>query len=791
MTIGKARASVLAAGIATLSLLVSPAHAGQPLLSDSQLKCSAALAKGGIGFVKGKLKLLQKCRNAELKENGSCTAPETEKVTKLEDKLASTIAKACEGIPIGNYKVMGFPGPCADATPASFTFAELQLCMKTSHTNLVDQMFALEYDATVTSLPDKADQKCQAEIAKQSGAYTLCVLKNVQKCRNDLNKGKELGIPADLCATDYDKASTAIQKCADKLIAGIDAKCTAGQIDALNVCTPDEDNEADASACLILEHGNKTDTTEIAVPADLIDFEYATRGGLCGDNIVNNLNEECDGTDDSACDNQCGTAVDPDGHFACLCKTKARMVVVEHSNADTDNGWNGTSSDGGVVEGGNYLVDLYDCLGGLCNAGPSCSGVPHSPCNVAFDAPSGTSANAICAFLGQGTCRKERTANGPHCFQNIDKKCDLSILNGNDPICNGVGDFCQTSFHGPPVAAFAGGVSVCNVSIFSEDSVGTANINDGTASVKVRQRARTMQGLEISKPCPVCGGFCGISRDRCDDDGDCLASGGGSCITAPICSDGLRKDKACRLTAPFGGLNNFFGVTSVDCPPDPSVQGDLTSGGGLDINANPRTTGTVTLLPSFNCSAPGFSGKTCLGGTSEGRPCTVASECPGGSCSPQCHCSGQAQPNDCNAACVGGGNDMVECVVDSECPGGFCHPGDCREDVFDLDSTQEGICVAGPLDGKCSIHSFQSCDADADCATPSETCPECSGETCVFTNRACFVNSGIIRTGTPRTPNGESGAIYCVPGNNIAINSGAGFPGPGALIQRETMLVTP
>jgi hypothetical protein len=111
------------------------------------------------------------------------------------------------------------------------------------------------------------------------------------------------------------------------------------QISNLNICTPDQTDKASAATCLIDAETVRLDGTEIIVPPDLIDFEYAVRGGLCGDGIVNNLNEECDVPDDSACPGQCGTAVTPDGYFACLCKTKPRMVTSEHTDADTDNGW--------------------------------------------------------------------------------------------------------------------------------------------------------------------------------------------------------------------------------------------------------------------------------------------------------------------------------------------------------------------------------------------------------------------------------------------------------------------
>jgi hypothetical protein len=300
----------------------------------------------------------------------------------------------------------------------------------------------------------------------------------------------------------------------------------------------------------------------------------------------------------------------------------------------------------------------------------------------------------------------------------------------------------------------------------------------------------TRLAIAGTKPCPVCGNFCAVSRNRCTTDGDC--GGQGPCITQSLCSDGARKDKACRATPPFGGPITFFGTTSIDCP---ATTQDITNPPGLDINADPRTTHSVTLLPTFPCTNIGSSDNRCVGGTSEGRTCTTASECPSGTCNPQCFCSGQSKPNGCNSACVGGSNEMESCAADSDCPGGFCHPSDCRANPSDTDSNQEGVCPAGPIDRFCSITTWHTCSgsgpaADAQCNPP--LCADCQvGETCEPALRQCFVNSGITRTGTPGYPERETAGVYCVPANNPTINGTAGFPGPGALIQRETVTIVP
>jgi hypothetical protein len=436
-------------------------------------------------------------------------------------------------------------------------------------------------------------------------------------------------------------------------------------------------------------------------------------------------------------------------------------------------------------------MDLTDCdMTGQCNAGPTCSVFPHSSCSVPHGTASGASSDAICAGLGQGVCRKERTATGPHCYQDIDKKCD--VRKPNDLVCDAPGDFCKMTVHGAPVAAAAGGVAVCNVSTFTEDVVGTVNLTLGTSAVKVRQAAVTYNPISQDKPCPVCGNFCAIDRQRCDVDHPCAPTGG-TCITDAVCSDGARKNLACRRTPPFGGEITFFGTTSVDCPPDTGVLTHPTNG-GLDINPNPRTTGAVELLPTVPCSGVGSAGFTmtrCAGGTNNAALCTVDSECPSGTCSPQCFCPGQPRPNSCLAACVGGGNDANFCDTDDDCPSGFCHPADCRLNLSDTDSNQEGICSAGPTNNFCAITSYKTCNNDSDCQQ-SASCPYCTnGDTCELRFRQCFVNSSISRIGTPGVTDRETAGVYCVPGNYPAIDTSAGFPGPGALIQREHILVVP
>lgn len=756
-----------------------------PVRATSTLEsCRETIAKAGGKFVAKKLKAIQKCNESNLKAAGTCSpASLTAAIAALVTKLNADLDKKCITFTPTLATFMGFPGKCPDANAADgFTYADLKDCIHTSHENIVDALIDVEF-GTTTSVPDSATLKCQQTIDKDGAKVTNAVLKAVQKCRNGINTGKIVGTIPPNCASAEPKTLATITKAESKASADIQAKCTTDtQIQALHVCNPDATTRAGAAACVITAHHNAADDPTIT-ESTLIDFEYAAQP-VCGDGVINTLDEECDLTDDAACSGQCGS---PASQFACLCLTKKRERVIEHKEADLDNGWTGASHDSGVVEGGGYVVDLYDCDGPggpdtLCTVGPSCIGAPHPPC----------SNDAQCASFG-GTCRKERTATGPHCY------LDQKVVCTSNAQCTGFGNFCVKQFHGPPLPLSAGGISVCVLNVFSEDVVGTKDFADGSSAVRIRQKSITHLTGTASQPCPVCGGFCAASagdlggRHKCTTNGDCAdVPPAHRCINDPVCSFGPNQDQTCRPNPPNGGPTILFGNPSVDCPPDP---GSDISSGGLDILFNPATTGTVTNVPSVQCDQAAFSGKVCAGGTNNGVACTVDSECPGATCSNQCFCPGggavREQPNDCDAACLNGSNDGVPCTTDGDCPGGFCHLADCRPDPTAPGFLQpnEGGCTA-TTEGHCSVSAFRTCTTDPDCQPPA--CPTCGAtETCDVGPKNCFINSGIVRVGVPDLTNPVSASLFCIAAtHNGSVDGTSGLPGPGALRQPTTVLDT-
>ena len=781
--------SITCAIVAGLFVTTVGAPAAHAQLSTTQTKCREGLAKEATKFVQGKQKAIQKCNDKNIKEAGSCIDL-NETIAKLEQKLRDGIAKKCAEVNSFGLANMGYPGKCSDPNLAdNFTLADLQECLVDTHEAAVDEMIDIEYGTTTGGLTQE-QQKCQSEIAKSAGKFLVAKLKLIQKCRNDLNKGKLTGFAAENCASEpktaekIAKETAKVQdkiagKCTDAIINGTCTGCS----QPLDVCNPNATTVAQVQSCIVQTHGDEVDTTS-PTAVDLIDIEYAAQPS-CGDGIRNQPDEECDGpNDDAACDGLCGES---DGNFPCLCTNIKRQAVIEHADADLDNGWTGISHDSGIVEGGSYVVDLYDCdnvTDFLCTVGPSCEvasfGDFHAPCDN----------NAQCQFFGLGNCRKTRQALGPHCNLDIQVVCD------NDGDCPGIGNFCVTHNHGAPLPLSSGGVSVCVINQFSENVVGTTNLQDGSGAVRLRQNSATYLGPVTDQPCPVCGGFCagnlgmggGVGqRQRCNVDADC-PNPPNHCVTDNICSYGENADKACRPEPPVGGPTDLFGNPSSDCGPPPGFP--ISGFPGLDILFNPATTGTTTLLPTFECDFP-FQGNKCIGGTVEGKTCTSNADClGGGTCNEQCFCpSGggvQQRPNRCNSACRNGSNNGLPCANDAACPGGFCEVAACRPNPSDTDSSNEGACVAGPSDGVCSTTRFKGCSSDVDCQAAN--CSFCEpGETCEFSPAQCFVSSGIVRSGEAGIPDKKTAAIFCIAGTtSSAINSTAGLPGPGTITTPTT-----
>ncbi len=167
------------------------------------------------------------------------------------------------------------------------------------------------------------------------------------------------------------------------------------------------------------------------------------------------------------------------------------------------------------------------------------------------------------------------------------------------------------------------------------------------------------------------------------------------------------------------GTTRAFGNVSFDCPASASA-----NIGNLSVPFD-LTTGTRTVQPGPTCTGP-------AGGT--------------------CWCGGQGQRNACND--------------------GVCTVG----------ADEEGVCNGGPVDEICAHETFRSCASNADCPA--------SGDSCTMKTRECFgptdasgmPTGAITRTGAASQAMPLQVGAFCLGATSSpAINTAAGYPGPGAI----------
>jgi hypothetical protein len=410
-------------------------------------------------------------------------------------------------------------------------------------------------------------------------------------------------------------------------------------------------------------------------------------------------------------------------------------------NVDLDTGWTGQSHDLlGVDDGAFAAARVGNC--DLDTSSPTCG-----QCDI------------------DGPVRFPGPAKNCACF-NLSNR-DSSTLTSCDPempsTCTTAGESCEC-FYGPPLPLSSGAVPVCVTNRYTASLTGTANIADsgphaGEGSALVQLESGVHNGLTVSQPCPVC------ANDPTPRDG----------VKGGTCNGGAKNGQSCDVS----GTSDFFGAVSFDCPP-----ASAAGVGRLSIRFNQATTGTTTLgTAGVKCTATGFTTQDCFCDTCAtvaAEPCNSNADCPGGAV--------------CGAKrCLGGSNAGTPCTQASQCASNACGrpglataPNQCDDTTCSPDPSDpnpnDGVCNAGPFDQFCSIERFRGCTSDADCNPPS--CADClSGQVCSGGLRNCFLDP-IVRTGTAGTQNSVVAATFCIPPTAAAaVNTVAGLPGPGALLQ--------
>jgi len=130
-------------------------------------------------------------------------------------------------------------------------------------------------------------------------------------------------------------------------------------------------------------------------------------------------------------------------------------------------------------------------------------------------------------------------------------------------------------FAGPPAPTVAESVAVCLVMTFAEDiKLHSLDLSTGESDVRVRLTANAFLTGDKLRPCPTCSGT--------------------SVGAAGFCFGGPKTGEPCVTDM----TTSTFANTSRDCPPF-----GLDFSGALDIEMDPITTRTTTLLATTPCSA--------------------------------------------------------------------------------------------------------------------------------------------------------------------------------------------
>jgi hypothetical protein len=178
------------------------------------------------------------------------------------------------------------------------------------------------------------------------------------------------------------------------------------------------------------------------------------------------------------------------------------------------------------------------------------------------------------------------------------------------------------------------------------------------------------------------------------------------------------------------GLNDpAFGIAAATSSACPPAAGARIVGFDIDVAA---TTGSTSFPAARPCASP-FSQHLA------------------------CWCPGQPQPNAC-------------------------------EDEVCAATASGGVCPGGPADGRCAREPFRGCLDDAHCPA--------GGDECLVAARACFPDP-IERRGAADPPRDGvahpvvAGAL-CFPATSVgAVNTAAGFPGPGAFVLPAELALVP
>jgi hypothetical protein len=649
---------------------------------------------------------------------------------------------------------------------------------------------------------DSDELGCRKAIAKNFGKAVKSAHKTVEKCHKSRNKGKVLAtVDCNIIDVANADPKDKFSKTASKVTAGVDGACTAAGID-VNVleeypsCSTTCEADLGLSnplanytelgsclGCMARELGESWGTAALGLPTPPPSTKpeqlcHQTIGKAYGkyiDTIIKDRQKCQDAADKEGAlefdATGCSTSDEKGKVAKALSKGNGLMdkkcVGADVSTIDSCTGLNDLTElkNCNTVEsesaGGTGLAQGYELEATLCPAtlhtrvqgattkdGNSTqslieigwTGVAHYGSLVDDYILSGAVTCPGTMAGSCGTCTVDGiSSDGPHsasflrCANDVSMPCTTPF--GADAACGG--GTC-TYVLGPPLNLSAGNNPTCSLLRLANDIVGTADPDLGSTELDVEISASVYLGISLDQPCPRCVG------DTTAHDG----------VTGGTCDSGLNAGDPCDAQGfdeTFAAQSNGHSV-SLDCPP----AGVPITGSGLKVNLE-FTTGTADLPFEVACSSP-----------NELDDCACAI-CTGD--------SSLACRNDAECAMVGAGTCSAGGGGVSREQNG-CADGICT----DLGGGTDGICNAGPFDGRCDGvltaegNGFIACNTNFDC---DEGVIGIDAGLCTISQqRLCFLDP-ILATGIADTENPLLVSTYCQgPVGSTAINSTAGLPGP-------------
>jgi hypothetical protein len=350
-------------------------------------------------------------------------------------------------------------------------------------------------------------------------------------------------------------------------------------------------------------------------------------------------------------------------------------------------------------------------------------------------------------------------------------------------------------FLGAPDPIGVGGIGVCIMNQIAGSVSGTVNPDDGSMQFTLPLARRSFLG-PIAHPCPQC--------------------------TSGTCDGGPRNGSPCTVQ----GTAGVFGAVSLDCPVSTGSPIAVVS---FAASASSATTARTLTTANPLCSGVGDSRRcycdTCNdAGSAPFHVCATDADCPvsggyPGICGGFRCVAGSEPGTPCNM-CFGGGNDGKECTSASACPGGTCHtvcadggnctrpgepsrPNACVDDssipgdgtICQDAGDGRGECPELPHETVCSIESQRGCVSYKDCNPPSlgGECADCiPGQACIARARACFPGGGSIGEMVSVSGSAEPACegvsfttvdgLFCVPPSGLtSADAVGGFPGLGRM----------